>query len=173
MSEWQSPKRFLRGRRLKIGQILDPDELEMPRHPTFGKLPVLKVLETFDDCSLLKGEITCCVEGCRRKRIITAGDWFQVRRCQEHQKKLNNAHPESRAKPELDKVRTKVQIKQAKTNKSNKKAKERQERLADRLAREEREAAERDKKIEEEKKRLEEERKANRKFKVINGGWGD
>ena len=171
MSEWQSPKRFLRGRRLRIGQILDPDELEMPRHPTFGKLPVLKVLETFDDCSLLKGEITCCVEGCNRKRIITAGDWFQVRRCQEHQKLFNNAHPESRAKLELDKARTKVQVKTAKERKQQKQEEARKLRAAERAAREKKEEEARNHAIEEERKRLQEERASKHKFKVIRGGF--
>lgn len=169
---WESPKRFLRGKRLKIGQILDPEQLGMQPHPLYGPLPVLVVLETFDDCSLMRGQIRCAT--CGHHRIIVAGDWFQVRRCVPCQKKHAATHPESRAKPELEKARTKKQIRADRSQKNSKKEAIRQQALAERKARDKREEDARSKMVEEERQRLERERRRSKyKFKVISGGPGD
>lgn len=87
MSNWMSPKLFLASNGIKItaGMILDPEKLGMPEHPTFGPLPVVKVLDAKDDGSVfLHGEIECAT--CSEIRVIEPGDWFQVRRCQQHQR---------------------------------------------------------------------------------------
>ena len=87
MSNWMSPKLFLASKGIKItaGMVLDPEELGMPEHKTFGPLPVVKVLDAKDDGSVfLHGEIEC--SECGEIRVIEPGDWFQVRRCQQHQR---------------------------------------------------------------------------------------
>ena len=77
-----APSQFLRSKGIKVtaGQILDPDELGMEAHPTFGPLPVVEVVEAKEDGSVfLLAEFTCA---CGEVRQIHPGDWFQVRACE-------------------------------------------------------------------------------------------
>lgn len=85
---WMSPKLFLASKGIKItaGMVLDPEELGMPEHPIFGALPVATVIEAKDDGSVFLHATIECSE-CGETREIEPGDWFQVRRCQQHQRK--------------------------------------------------------------------------------------
>ena len=77
-----APSQFLRSNAIKVtaGQILDPAELGMEPHPTFGPLPVVEVVEAKEDGSVfLLAEFTCA---CGEVRQIHPGDWFQVRACE-------------------------------------------------------------------------------------------
>ena len=77
-----APSQFLRSKAIKVtaGMILDPAELGMQPHPTFGPLPVVEVVEAKEDGSVfLQAEMTC---ECGEVRTIHPGDWFQVRACE-------------------------------------------------------------------------------------------
>lgn len=82
---WIAPKSYLaqNGIKITVGETLDPTQIGMPEHPLYGVLPTLVVTEIKADGSLLHGEITC---ECGSVREIGAGDWFQVRRCEDCQK---------------------------------------------------------------------------------------
>ena len=88
MANWMSPKLFLASKGIKItaGMVLDPVELGMPEHPTFGPLPVATVIEAKEDGSVFLHATIECSE-CGEEREIEPGDWFQVRRCSQHQKR--------------------------------------------------------------------------------------
>ena len=88
MANWMSPKLFLASKGIKItaGMVLDPVELGMPVHPTFGPLPVATVITAKDDGSVFLHATIECSE-CGEEREIEPGDWFQVRRCSQHQKR--------------------------------------------------------------------------------------
>lgn len=76
-----APSQFLRSKGIKVtaGQILDPEELGMEAHPSFGPLPVVEVIEAKEDGSVfLLASFTCA---CGEVREIHPGDWFQVRAC--------------------------------------------------------------------------------------------
>jgi hypothetical protein len=78
---WVKPSDFIASKSIKVvdGSVLDPEQLGMPEHPTFGKLPVLTVLVANDDNTyFILGCIDCA---CGVKREVHAGDWHQVRGC--------------------------------------------------------------------------------------------
>jgi hypothetical protein len=108
---WVSPKSFLQGRKLEVGEILDPVKLGMPVHPTFGPLPTLKVTVVKEDGSLLEGNYCCTEEGCGELLEIHAGDWFQVRRCKTHQRRAARAKSSKRLNPEVKAVKEAERIK--------------------------------------------------------------
>jgi len=98
---WVSPKSFLQGRTLTVGEVLDPTKLGMPVHPMFGPLPILTVTEVKEDGSLLAGTAQCGEAECKEVLEIHAGDWFQVRRCRPHQRRAARAKSSKRLNPEV------------------------------------------------------------------------
>jgi hypothetical protein len=86
-SSYMAPSQFLRANKVKVtaGMILDPQQMGMADHPSYGPLPVVLVLEAKQDGSIfLLGEIKC---DCGATREIHPGDWFQVRGCETCTKK--------------------------------------------------------------------------------------
>jgi flagellar biosynthesis GTPase FlhF len=131
-TSWIKPSQFLRDNKMKVkvGDVLDPASLGMATHPTFGALPVLTVTEADEDGRLLAGTIVCA-EDPSEVVHVKAGDWFQVRRCRTHQKRLQRKNSRSKLSPEVKEARE-AERAAAKAARDQKKAEEKAAKAAKR-----------------------------------------
>jgi hypothetical protein len=111
------------------GTILDWNKMGLPAHQTFGPLPTLEVV-TVNPSGSVEGWIKC--EECEEKVFVHAGDLFQKRRCEVHQKKVQNLyrkgmktaeeHEAAKAEKAAAKLQKVVEAAQAKANAAQVKA---------------------------------------------------
>lgn len=143
---WMPPKAALKhlGIKVEVGMVLDPEKLGLPAHPIHGKLPVLTVTEV-DEKGLVAGLIRCASlgeEACTEDEghgpgivEVHAGDWFQVRRCSRHQKRMQRRKARKTLSPEV-KAEREAARKAAKAERDAKKEAEKAAKAAVRLEKE-------------------------------------